>query len=248
MSRCRSSSPGLRMRFSAPKRSWKPSVWRSAFITIRPSFPAANSSASRWRARSRPTPPFWSPTNRPAISTRQLAATSSSFCSAATANAAPHWFWSPTTMRSRPVAIASSACVPAGSKAAPAWRRRHDANFARAASTQACLYGLHGRAHSGLLALLWADQLSVFLRHHNDPRPDRNLAGECAPDLNGLRRRSGAAGLLGVRFSRQRRGLLAHRHDGLHVRFESFAVLAHAVGVSRLVAVSPCLSGLEDRL
>ena len=42
--------------------------------TIRPSCPAASSSAWRWPARWRPIRPSWSPTSRPAISTRPPAA------------------------------------------------------------------------------------------------------------------------------------------------------------------------------
>ena len=47
------------------------------------SFPAASSSAWRWRARWRPIRRSWSPTSRPAISTRRPAARSSICCSRA---------------------------------------------------------------------------------------------------------------------------------------------------------------------
>ena len=93
-------------------------AWRSACIIIRPSFPAASSSASRWPARSRPIPPSSSPTSRPAISTRRPGARSSSFCSAAIASAARRWCWSPTTPRSRRAATACCTCIRAGSTAA----------------------------------------------------------------------------------------------------------------------------------
>ena len=54
----------------ARARNWPRSDWPNGCIIIRRSFPAANSSASRSPARSRPIRPSWSPTSRPEISTR----------------------------------------------------------------------------------------------------------------------------------------------------------------------------------
>ena len=65
----------------------------SGCIIIRRSFRAASSSASRWPARWRPIRRFWSPTSRPAISTRRPASRSSSCCSPVMSSAAPRWFW-----------------------------------------------------------------------------------------------------------------------------------------------------------
>ena len=53
-----------------PRRNWPRSAWPSGCTTIRRSFPAASSSASRSPARWRPIRRSWSPTSRPAISTR----------------------------------------------------------------------------------------------------------------------------------------------------------------------------------
>ena len=47
---------GLPTRTNAPRRNWRGRIWPSARATIRPSCPAASSSASRSRVRSRPIP------------------------------------------------------------------------------------------------------------------------------------------------------------------------------------------------
>ena len=59
---------------SAPRANSPRSAWPSGATIIRRSSPAASSSASRWRARWRPIRRSWSPTSRPAISTRPPAA------------------------------------------------------------------------------------------------------------------------------------------------------------------------------
>ena len=61
-----------------------PSALANACTTIRPSCPAANSSASRWRGRWRPIRRSSPPTSRPEISTRIPASRSSNCCSPAT--------------------------------------------------------------------------------------------------------------------------------------------------------------------
>src|SRR5580698_4314042 len=62
------------------------------------------------------------------------------------------------------------------------------------------------------------------------------------------RRHSGPAGSVGRRFSGADHRSLTDRHDRLHVRRRSLAVLARTFAVSWLAAISADLSGLEDRL
>ena len=86
----------------------------SGSTTIRRSSRAASSSASRSRARSRPARRSWSPTSRPAISTRPPAGRSSTCCSPACGAPAPRWCWSPMMRRWRRAATASCGCARAG--------------------------------------------------------------------------------------------------------------------------------------
>src|SRR6516162_7971974 len=111
MLQCRSSSPVSPTQRQSPSANWPPSDWRSARGIIRPSFLEASSSGLRSPAPWRPIRPSSSPTSRPAISTKQPEARSSSYCSAAGPSAAPHWFWSRTMPGWRRVAIACCICA-----------------------------------------------------------------------------------------------------------------------------------------
>src|SRR5436305_1587922 len=99
------------------------------------------------------------------------------------------------TRRSRGAATAWCGCAPATSSASKptlnaTWRelcshepdsRTEDARDANrepaAARVQARLHGLHGGAAAGLLVLLRADQLPLFLRRVADHLSCRHLAG-----------------------------------------------------------------------
>ena len=103
--------------------------------------------------------------------------------------------------------IAPSLPSPAIGETRPGKHRvmTHNARIPLASETR--LHRFHGGARSGLLALLRADQFSLFLRRRADLHIDRGLVGKCASDLDVRCRHSGAAGGLGDRFSRQRDGL-----------------------------------------
>src|SRR5215472_990905 len=111
MSQCHSSSPASPTPRQSPNANSPRSAWRNARGIIPPNFLEASSSGSRSRGLWRPIRRSLSPTNPPAISTKRPAARSSSFCSAATAGAAPRWFWSRTIPRWRRAAIACFTCA-----------------------------------------------------------------------------------------------------------------------------------------
>src|SRR5215472_4235649 len=111
MSQCHSSSPASPTPRQSPNANSPRSAWRNARGIIPLNFLEASSSGSRSRGLWRPIRRSLSPTNPPAISTKRPAARSSSFCSAATAGAAPRWFWSRTIPRWRRAAIACCTCA-----------------------------------------------------------------------------------------------------------------------------------------
>src|SRR5262249_40499234 len=111
MSQCHSSSPASPTPRQSPNANSPRSAWRNARGIIPPNFQEASSSGSRSRGLWRLIRRSLSPTNPPAISTKRPAARSSSFCSAATAGAAPRWFWSRTIPRWRRAAIACCTCA-----------------------------------------------------------------------------------------------------------------------------------------
>ena len=81
----------------APPRNLPRSALASAFRIIRASFPAASSSASRWRGRWPPTRSFWRRTSPPAISIRTPAPPLSTLSSSKRPGATRRWCWSRTT-------------------------------------------------------------------------------------------------------------------------------------------------------
>jgi ABC-type ATPase involved in cell division len=103
---------GARDAFERAEREGSPrSASASGSRNTRRSFPAASSSASRWRARWRRIPRSSSPTSRPAISTNRPAARSSTSCSPAKPSAKPPSCWSPMMLIWRPAAVGWCGCV-----------------------------------------------------------------------------------------------------------------------------------------
>src|ERR1043166_4270654 len=251
------------MRSTARRASLRPSVSPNACTITRPNCPAASSSASRWRAPLAPIRRSWSPTSRPAISTRRPDGRSSNCCSPATPSAARRWCSSRTMRRWRGAATASCGCVRAGSSALNRTPRElgsghADSRFAGffhdasrnppARPPQARLYGVHGGADPGLLALLRTDELSLFLRRLSDHHADRRMARKPAARLDVRGRHPAAAGLLVHRFHRPCVRPLADRDDELHVQSEFVVVSPRPLAVPRLDSISARLLGLEARL
>src|SRR5580698_5356392 len=174
MSPCRWNSPASVMQSSVPNKSSPPSDWRNGCITTPPNCPAANSNASRWLARLLLIQQSSLPTSRPAISTKQRGARSSSCCFAVTASAAQRWCSSLTIPTSLRDATACCTCTPEVSQ-----RRRapHDAQQRpRPHRAQDRLLGIHGGVGPSLLAQLWPNKLSLLLRCRADPHSDCDMA------------------------------------------------------------------------
>src|SRR3954447_6092475 len=154
------------------------------------------------------------------------------------------------TMRWRSAATASCGCARGGSKARALDDNECDcARFEpNSAVAEVRLQRLHDRTGAGLLALLWADQLPVFLRRSTVSDADRIVARQPLSDLDVRGRYPGAAGAVGAGLRSELLRCAAARHDRLHVQARELAVPARAVAVSRLAAVSAGVSGLAPRL
>src|SRR5476649_810064 len=153
-------------------------------------------------------------------------------------------------MRWRSAATASCGCARDASRALAlhdnqGYRARFES---RSAVAEVRLQRIYDRVGAGLLALLRADQLLVFLRRRAVPHTGRAVARQPAADLDVRDRYPGAAGAVGAGFYSEYLRRLADRHDRLHVQARELAVPARAIAVSRLAAVSAGVSSLAARL